>query len=164
MKEVGNGVQKGLCPSCHNFGGSVCSLTLQPLSRSDPSSSGLCERPGVCARGAQTEKPGSQEGCARSSVPYHGRRVLLALVLTASEQLAGALRQMPSHLWYPDLAKGFAGSSVVKASACQEGDMGLIPGSGRSAGEGNGSPLPYSCLENPMGYSPWGSKESDVPE
>ena len=43
----------------------------------------------------------------------------------------------------------FPGGSEVKASAC-EGDLGLIPGSGRSAGEGNGNPLQYSCLENPM--------------
>ena len=36
-----------------------------------------------------------------------------------------------------------------KESACQAGDMGLIPGSGRSPGEGNGNPPQYSCLENP---------------
>ena len=47
--------------------------------------------------------------------------------------------------------------------------MGSIPGSGRSPGEGNGSPLQYSRLENPMdrgavGYSPWGPKESDMTE
>ena len=38
----------------------------------------------------------------------------------------------------------------VKASACNAGDLGSIPGSGRSPGEGNGNPLQYSCLENPM--------------
>ena len=38
----------------------------------------------------------------------------------------------------------------VKASACNVGDLGSIPGSGRSPGEGNGNPLQYSCLENPM--------------
>ena len=38
----------------------------------------------------------------------------------------------------------------VKESACNEGDPGLIPGSGRSHGEENGNPLQYSCLENPM--------------
>ena len=41
-----------------------------------------------------------------------------------------------------------------KESACQAGDMGLIPGSGRSPGEGNGNPLQYSCLENPMTEEP----------
>ena len=44
----------------------------------------------------------------------------------------------------------FPGGSEVKASACNEGDLGLILGSGRSPGEGNGNPLQYSCLENPM--------------
>ena len=44
----------------------------------------------------------------------------------------------------------FPGGSDGKASACNEGDPGLIPGSGRSPGEGNGNPLQHSCLENPM--------------
>ena len=42
------------------------------------------------------------------------------------------------------------GGSEVKASTCNVGDPGSIPGLGRSPGEGNGSPLQYSCLENPM--------------
>ena len=45
-----------------------------------------------------------------------------------------------------------------KASACNVGDLGSIPGSGRSPGEGNGNPLQYSCLKNSMGYNPWGGK------
>ena len=45
--------------------------------------------------------------------------------------------------------------SEVKASACNVGDLGSIPGSGRSPGEGNGHPLLYSCLENPMGGEAW---------
>ena len=45
---------------------------------------------------------------------------------------------------------GFPGGSEGKASACNAGDPFLIPGSGRSPGEGNGNPLQYSCLENPM--------------
>ena len=52
-------------------------------------------------------------------------------------------------IWKP--ITGFPGGSEVKASACNAGDLGLIPGSGRSPGEGNGNPLQYSCLENPMG-------------
>ena len=46
--------------------------------------------------------------------------------------------------------------SEVKASACNAGDLGSIPGSGRSPGEGNGHPLQYSCLENPMDGGPGG--------
>ena len=44
----------------------------------------------------------------------------------------------------------FPGGSDSKASACNTGDPGLIPGSGRSPGEGNVNPLQYSCLENSM--------------
>ena len=44
----------------------------------------------------------------------------------------------------------FPGGSDGKVSACNAGDLGSIPGSGRSPGEGNGNPLQYSCLENPM--------------
>ena len=43
---------------------------------------------------------------------------------------------------------GFPGGSVGKESACNVGDLGSSPGSGRSPGEGNGNPLQYSCLEN----------------
>ena len=50
---------------------------------------------------------------------------------------------------------GFPGDSEVKASACSAGDLASIPGSGRSPGEGNGNPLPYSCLENPMDRGAW---------
>jgi len=50
---------------------------------------------------------------------------------------------------------GFAGGSEGKTSACSVGDLGLIPGSGRSPGEGNGNPLQYSCLENPMEGGAW---------
>ena len=44
---------------------------------------------------------------------------------------------------------------MVKESACSAGDLGLIPGSGSSPGEGSGSPLQYSCLENPMDRGAW---------
>ena len=47
------------------------------------------------------------------------------------------------------------GGSDAKASACNVGDPGLIPGSGRSPGEGNGNPFQYSCLESPMDRGTW---------
>ena len=59
---------------------------------------------------------------------------------------------------------------VGKEYACNVGDLGLIPGLGRSSGEGNGNPLQYLCLENSQGerslagYSRWGHKESDTTE
>ena len=49
----------------------------------------------------------------------------------------------------------FPGGSEVKVSASIVGDLGSIPGSGRSPGEGNGNPLQYSCLENPMDGGAW---------
>ena len=63
----------------------------------------------------------------------------------------------------------FPGGSEGKASACNVGDLGLIPGSGRHPGEGNGNPLQYSCLENPMDREAWWAtvhdrKESDTTE
>ena len=50
---------------------------------------------------------------------------------------------------------GFPGGSEGKASACNAGDPGSIPGSGRSPGEGNGNPLQYTCLENSMDGGAW---------
>ena len=49
----------------------------------------------------------------------------------------------------------FPGGSDGKASAYNVGDLGSIPGSGRFPGEGNGNPLQYSCLENPMDGGAW---------
>ena len=65
---------------------------------------------------------------------------------------------------------GFPGGSDGKESACNGGDLDLIPGLGRSLGGGRGNPLQYSCLENPYGqrslagYSPWVRKESYTTE
>ena len=49
----------------------------------------------------------------------------------------------------------FSSGSDAKESACNAGDPSLILGSGRSLGEGNGNPLQYSCLENPMDSGAW---------
>ena len=46
-------------------------------------------------------------------------------------------------------------SSISKESAYSAGDLGSVPGLGRSPGEGNGNPLQYSCLENPMDRGAW---------
>ena len=52
-------------------------------------------------------------------------------------------------------AGGIPGATDGKASVCNAGDLGSMPGLGRSAGEGNGSPLQYSCLENPIDWGAW---------
>ena len=58
---------------------------------------------------------------------------------------------------YSFLLQSFPGGSDSKASTCNLGDLGSIPESGRSPGEGNGNPLQYSCLENPMDGGAWQS-------
>ena len=64
----------------------------------------------------------------------------------------------------------FPGGSEVKMSAWNAGDQGLIPGSGRSPGDGNGNPLQFLLPgeshggRSLVGYSPWGRKESDTTE
>ena len=61
---------------------------------------------------------------------------------------------------------GFYDSSIGKESICSAGDLGSIPGSGRSPREGNGNPLQYSYLENPMDRGTWqatmGLQETDM--
>ena len=50
---------------------------------------------------------------------------------------------------------GFPGRSDSKEFTCNAGDLGSVPGLGRAPGEGNGNPLQYSCLENPMKRGAW---------
>ena len=70
----------------------------------------------------------------------------------------------------PSNGEGFPGGSDSKESACNEEDLGSIPGLGRYPAGGHGKPLQYSCLENPhgqrslAGYHPWGPKESERTE
>ena len=60
------------------------------------------------------------------------------------------------------LTQGFPGGSAGKESACNAGDPDTIPGWGRSPGEGNGNPLQYSCLENPMDRGAWWTTVHEV--
>ena len=67
---------------------------------------------------------------------------------------------LPDHQNKASIAKshtfgGFPGGSDGKESACNSGDLGSVPGSGRSPGEGVGNPLQYSCLENFMDRGTW---------
>ena len=67
----------------------------------------------------------------------------------AGLQVAGGV----THIKWNEVS--FPGGSDGKASACSAGDPGSIPGLGRSPGEGNGTPLQYSCLENPVDWGAW---------
>ena len=73
-------------------------------------------------------------------------------------------------IYFINFESGFLCGSAGKEFACNAGDLGSIPGLGRSPGGGRGNPLQFSCLENPHGqrssavYSPWGRKESDTTE
>ena len=79
--------------------------------------------------------------------------------------------KIPHALWCgQEIKTGFPGGSDGKESACNVGDPDLIPGLGRSPGEGNGNPLHYSCLRTPMDRgASWatvhgGHKELDMTE
>ena len=74
--------------------------------------------------------------------------LLVALVVKNLPANARDVRVSVQSLGFPD-------ASVGKASACNAGDLGSIPGSGRSPGEGNGNPHQYSCLENSMDGGAW---------
>ena len=70
-------------------------------------------------------------------------------MLTVNKVALQTLNKRTSLSW------GFLRSSVGKESACNVGDLGSIPGSGRSTGERNGNPLQCPCLENPTGRGAW---------
>ena len=74
------------------------------------------------------------------------RRVHSDLVRLMAETLSGV---------YTELPMDFPGDSDGKMSAYKVGDPGSIPGRGKSPGEGNGNPLQYSCLKNPMDGGTW---------
>ena len=71
------------------------------------------------------------------SLLYHGRRTV------------------PLPFYNKRISGQVPGGSEVKVSACNAGNLGSIPGSGRFPGKGNGNPLQYSCLENPVDRGAW---------
>ena len=77
-------------------------------------------------------------------------------VLSTSLVLSLQIILISFQTFYHDYTNmGFPGVSDGKESACSAGDLGLISGSRRSPGEGNGNPLQHSCLENPMDRGAW---------
>ena len=69
-----------------------------------------------------------------------------------------------SSFYYPHYNQGFPGDSDGKESACNAGDQGLIPASGRSPGETKDNLIQYSCLENPTGGGAWWATVHGVAE
>ena len=109
--------------------------------------------------GASPESASAGRGLLTGSVPSAGKGRHAS---ARSQAGPGVDMGQPGSL--PSLClvkRGFAGGLDSKESACNAGGLGLIPGSGRPPGEGNGSPLRYSCLENPMGRGAW---RATVPE
>ena len=99
-----------------------------------------------------------------------------SLISRTPDDFSSDLPSSTAFLFYSSLVdhllgtRGFHGSSVGKESACSAEDLGLIPGSGRSPGEGNGNPHQYPCLEQShgqrslVGCIPWHPKESGMTE
>ena len=69
--------------------------------------------------------------------------------------MGGSIGLLGAVLYFLRIYYIFPGSSYGKESACNAGDVGSIPGLGRSPGEGNGNPLQYSCLGNLMDRGAW---------
>ena len=105
-----------------------------------------------------------------SKIPHRpaSERVSWCLETSPPSQLPPQVRSLSLTLLSLFLSfMDFTGGSDCKASVYNAGDLVSIPGSGRFPGEGNGNPLQYSCLENPMdggAWCPWGHKELDTTE
>ena len=89
----------------------------------------------------------SQQECGLKPCSLHRKRHLEVFILFRW------LDQLKHQ--FGKLIMGFLFNSVGKESACSAGDLGLIPGLGRSSGKGNGKPLQYPCIENPMDRGTW---------
>ena len=94
-------------------------------------------------------KPSS---CQLHGASAHGPSIPLPGVLQATLSTCSGVTWNNDSLYH---FLGFPGGLDGKESACSAGDLGSIPGSGRSPGEGNSNPLQYSCLENPMDGGVW---------
>ena len=79
----------------------------------------------------------------------------LSMGFSKQEYWSGFLFPSPGDPPNPEENPGFPGDSDGKMSVYKAEDPGSIPGSGRSTGEGNGNPLQYHCLENPMDRGSW---------
>ena len=108
-----------------------------------------------------------------SEYPFFSRLYILEKFQILGKRAENRVPDAPSSLQSPLLltppqdivtTRGFPGGSEGKESACNVGDLGSIPGSGRSPGEGNGNPLQYCCLENSMDRGAWWAAVHEVLE
>ena len=83
--------------------------------------------------------------------------IIIIILNKSSVVLSIGIRSLGIHSWLPDSTKWLSGQDSP-ANAEDSGDSGLIPGSGRFPGEGNGNPLQHSCLGNPMDRDAWWAK------
>ena len=93
--------------------------------------------------------PSVSEACPETNYPQSSRLTVNCICFGSHKSIHWSDRYQCLY------SEGFPCSSVGKESACNAGDPGLTPGSGRSLGEGNGNPLQYSCLENLMDGEAW---------
>ena len=111
--------------------------------------------PVSCSQSASLVHGFSRQGNWSGVPPSPGNVPDSGIKLKSSGLQADSLPSKPPRksLWVYNT--GFPHSSVGKESACNTGGPSSIPGLGRSPGEGNGNPLQYSCLENPMAGGAW---------
>ena len=123
----------------------------------------------VCPLEGLRGSQGEQEGMVSSPRKGEGRAfpdVCPALCFVLTSHIFLSWPRPSGHYYCPlFMEEGFTCGSAGKDSTCNAGDLGLIPGSGRSSGEGKDYPLQYSDLENSMDlHSPWGCKDLDTIE
>ena len=96
----------------------------------------------------------------RNGVLIHTTRMSLENIMPSLKNQSQNTMSSTILFIFPEQGNLFPGGSEGQESACNAGDLGSIPESGRSTGEGNGNPLQSSCLENPIdrGESPWTKK------
>ena len=141
---------------------SICVCSVAQLCLTLFNTIGLCPSRLLCPWNFPGKNTGV--GChflLQGIIPTQGSNLSLLCLLDCRRILyllnyqGSILNDVSRNYYIIQTFSGFPGGSEVKASASNAGDSGLIPGLGRSPGEGNGNPLQYSCLENPMDREAW---------
>ena len=129
-------------------------MWVQSLSRDDPLEKEMATHSSIFAwRIPWTKEPGRLQSMGSQRVGHDWMTFTFTPTMVCCCCLVTKL--CPTLCNPVDYGMVFPHSSVGKESACNAGDLGSIPGSGRSPGEGNGNPLQYSCLEKSMDRGAW---------